>query len=90
MGKEVVLFSSEEKADRQRVCAFLRELADKIEANSLVLRKNGEELAVAVPDTVELEVKFEEETGSSGVEYSLEVELEWPEGGEGSGKVSLG
>lgn len=90
MGKEVVIFRSEEKADRARVCSFLRDLADRIEQNNVVLVQAGEETPVDIPDTVELEVKFEEETETSGKEYSLEVEFEWPEGGEGEGSVSLG
>ncbi len=91
MGTEVVLFESEEKADRARVCAFLRDLADRIEQNNVVLRRGDEEVTVDIPDMMELEVKFEEETSSSGAkEYELEVELEWPEGGESGGSVSLG
>jgi amphi-Trp domain-containing protein len=90
MAPEVTLFQSEEKADRARVCSFLRDLADRIEQNNVVLTKGGEQTQVEIPDTVELEVKFEEETESGGKEYSLEVELEWPEGGEAQGGVSLG
>lgn len=90
MGTEVVIFKSEEKADRARVCSFLRELADRIEQSNVVLTQGGEQTPVDIPDTVELEVKFEEETGKGGKEYSLEVELEWPEGGEAAGGVSLG
>jgi amphi-Trp domain-containing protein len=90
MGQEVVIFKSEEKADRARVCSFLRDLADRIEQNNVVLVQGGEETAVDIPDMMELEVKFEEETENSGKEFSLEVELEWPEGGEAEGSVSLG
>ncbi len=89
MGKEVVIFESEEKADRARVVSFLRDLADRIEQNNVVLTQGGEETPVDIPDNMELEVKFEEETESSGKEYSLEVELEWPEGGESGGRVGL-
>lgn len=85
-----MIFKSEEKADRARVCSFLRELADRIEQSNVVLTQGGEQTPVDIPDTVELEVKFEEETGKGGKEYSLEVELEWPEGGEAAGGVSLG
>ncbi len=90
MGQEVVIFESEEKADRGRVCAFLRELADRIEAGNVVLTQGGEETPVDIPDNVELEIKFEEETTSSGKEQSLEVELEWPVGGQQDTGVSLG
>lgn len=91
MGEEVVIFESEEKADRGRVVSFLRDLADRIEQNNVVLTQRGEETPVDIPDNMELEVKFEEETSSSGKkEFSLEVELEWPEGGDAaSGGVGL-
>ncbi|MFW5868847.1 MAG: amphi-Trp domain-containing protein [Armatimonadota bacterium] len=90
MGEERVIFKSEEKADRARLCSFLRDLADRIEQNNVVLMQDGEETSVDIPDNVELEVKLEEETEDSGKEYSLEVEIEWPEGGESGGSVSLG
>ncbi|HCA48110.1 MAG TPA: amphi-Trp domain-containing protein [Armatimonadetes bacterium] len=91
MGREVVLFESEERTDRAHVCAFLRELADNIEANSVVLKQGAEETPVDIPDSITLEVKLEEETGSSGLERSLEVELEWRVGDQaGAGGVSLG
>lgn len=89
MSEEIVIFETEEKADKARVCSFLRELADKIETDNVVLKKDGQETTVDIPDTVELEVKLEKETGTSGVEHSLEVEIEWKEG-ETGGRVSLG
>ena len=89
MAEEVVIFETEEVADRARVCSFLRELADKIENNNVVLTSNGEETVLDIPDTVELEVKVEKETSASGVEHQLEVEIEWGEG-EAGGRVSLG
>ncbi len=90
MGKEIVLFSSEERTDKTRVSAFLRELADRIDQNSVVLKKGEEEHSVDLPDDLVLEVKLEEEAKGQGVKYSLEVELEWTPGGSGGGRVSLG
>lgn len=90
MGKETVLFSSEERTDRARVCAFLRELADRVEQNSVVLTKGEEKQSVDMSDELVLEVKLEEETKGEGIKYSLEVEMEWTPGGSGGGRVSLG
>ncbi len=90
MGRETVLFSSEEHTDRARVCAFLRELADRIESNSVVLKQGDAATEVDIPDDLVLEIKLEEEEKRSGVKHSLEVELEWQPGGSGGGKVSLG
>ncbi len=90
MAREIVLFSSEERTDRARVTAFLRELADRIDQNAVVLKKGQEEHSVDIPDDLVLEVKLEEEAKGQGVKYSLEFELEWTPGGSGGGSVSLG
>jgi len=92
MGKEVVLFKSEEKRSTAEVAAFLRQLADRVEKQEVILRQGAEELTLTLPGVVTLEVKAEEETSRSGkIEYSLEVELEWKPGGEKqAGPLELG
>ena len=92
MGKEVVLFKSEEKRSTADVAAFLRQLADRVEKGEVILCQGGEELTLSLPGTVTLEVKAEEETSRSGkVKHSLEVELEWTPGGkEEAGPLELG
>ena len=92
MGKEVVLFKSEEKRSTADVAAFLRQLADKVEAGQVILRQGADELTLTLPPTVTLEVKAEEEGTKSGVKHSLEVELEWRPGGgeEAAGPLELG
>lgn len=89
MGKEVVLFASEEPQSRKNVAAFLRELADKLEGNEVVLRKGSEELALQVPNNVVLELKVEEEEKKQRTQRSLEIEIEWYEG-EDEGSLTLG
>jgi amphi-Trp domain-containing protein len=91
MGKEVVLFKSEEKRSTAEVAAFLRQLADRVEQQEVILRQGGEELTLSLPGMVTLEVKAEEEESGSGVKHSLEVELEWRPGGDGgAGPLELG
>ena len=91
MGKEVVLFKSEEKQDRAAVAAFLRQLADKIEAGEVILRQGADEVTLTIPPVVTLEVKAEEESSKKGPKNSLEVELEWRPGAEqGAGGLELG
>ena len=93
MGKEVVLFKSEEKRDTQEIAKFLHELADRVAMREVILRKGEEELALALPSVMVLEVKAEEETSKAGkVHYSLEVELEWKpgQGEKAEEKLSLG
>lgn len=91
MGEEVVLFSSEEHTDTERVAAFLRELADKLVEGTVVLSGGSSgDVTLAVPQNVVLEVEVEEEREDDTVEYSLEVEIEWTEGGDEGGQVTLG
>ena len=81
MGKEIVLFKSEEKREAGEVAAFLRELADRVEKQEVILRKGKEEVSLQLPPVFTLEVKAEEEHSKKGkVEYSLEIELEWKPG----------
>jgi amphi-Trp domain-containing protein len=91
LGKEVVLFSSEEKKALPAVVAFLRELADRLDAGEVILRKGTEELTLSLPQQVVLEVKAEEEDKKGRTQLSLEVEIAWYEGEEGGdGSLTLG
>jgi amphi-Trp domain-containing protein len=60
MGKETVLFISEEKKDLQSVAAFLHQLADKLSENRIIFRQGAEEIVVDIPNNVVLEIKIEE------------------------------
>lgn len=92
MGRETVLFKSEERKNRSEIAAFLRTLADKVEQGRVSLIQAGEELALDLPETLTLEVKAEEETKGQGISMSLEVELEWRPGGaeDKPGGLTLG
>ena len=89
MSKEVILFTSEEPQSLKNVAAFLRELADRLDSNQVILRKGAEELTVSIPDNVVLEIKVEEEAKKQRTQRSLEIEIEWYEGEE-QGSLSLG
>lgn len=89
MGKETVLFTSEERLKLPAVSSFLRQLADKLDTQEVVLRKGDEEITLVVPTNVVLEVKAEEEDKKGRVQRSLEVEIEWYEG-EDEGDFTLG
>ena len=93
MGKEIVLFESEEKRGAGEIAQFLRELADRVANRQVILRQGQEELTLDLPAMMTLEVKAEEEKSKSGkVTYSLEVELEWKPGQdkEETGGLTLG
>lgn len=90
MGREVVLFSSEEHQTRPQVVAFLRDLADRIEEGQVILKQAGESLTVNLPQNLVLELKVESENKKGRDKRSLEVEIEWYEGDEGDTGMTLG
>lgn len=61
MGREIVLFESEEKSTRSETVAVLREIADKLEAGSLTLTSGEKQIELEIPEPVVLELKVEEE-----------------------------
>ena len=89
MGREKVLFSSEEKRSRPEVASFLRALAEKVETGQVILQQGEQSLTLDIPGNLTLEVKAEEEDKRTKTKYSLEVELEWYPG-EASGGLTLG
>ena len=90
MGRETVLFSSEEKKDLQSVAAFLHQLADKLAENRVIFRQGAEEIVVDIPNNVVLEIKVEEELKKNKTQQSLEIEIEWNVGEEAPGNLELG
>lgn len=90
MGKEKILFKSEEKMDIHNVATFLRELADKIEARKVVLKQGQKQVKLKIPKTVELEIKAEREDGKRRSKKKLEIEIEWVLGQTDKGSFSLG
>lgn len=89
MGRETVLFKSEEPKALTEVAAFLRQLADKLETNQVVLQQGTQEVTLEIPANVVLELKAEVEEKKDKTKRSLEVEIEWTDGEE-AGPVTLG
>jgi amphi-Trp domain-containing protein len=90
MGKEIVLFSSEEKKDLKSVAAFLHQLADKLAENRVIFRQGTEEIVVEIPNNVVLEIKVEEELKKKKTQQSVEIEIEWYVGEEYPASLELG
>ena len=91
MGKEVRLFKSEERMNRSDVSAFLHQLADKLAEGNIVLRQGGEEISLALPHNLVLEVQVEDEDKKAkGVQHSLELEIKWFDEDAPSGPLELG
>lgn len=77
MGKETILMRSEEKVSRSEAAAFLRQLADKLDAGQVTLKQGSDELLLEIPAQITLEVKAEDEPKRKGTQRSLEIEFEW-------------
>ena len=91
MGKEVRLFKSEERMNRPDVSAFLHQLADKLAEGEIVLRQGSEEISLALPHNLILEVQVEDEDKrGKGMQHSLELEIKWFDEDAPSGPLELG
>jgi amphi-Trp domain-containing protein len=76
MGKETVLFKSEEKKSSSEIADALRKIADKINDGTMTLKKGPDEIKLEFPPNMVFELKIEEESGRKH-KKSLEIELEW-------------
>jgi amphi-Trp domain-containing protein len=90
MGRERVLFSSEERQTRPQVVTFLRDLADRIEGGEVVLKQGNKSVTVNLPHNLVLELKVETEDKKGREKRTLEVEIEWYEGEQAETGVTLG
>lgn len=77
MGRETVLFKSEERKSAAEIAQTLRLVADKIEDGSITLSQGDESLVLHLPAVLNFEIKAEEEEESTKTKRSLEFELEW-------------
>jgi amphi-Trp domain-containing protein len=81
------LFKSESAQSREEIAAYLRQVADSLEAGGdITLRAGDQSITMDPPPSLTFEVQVERE-GPSGElgELSIEFELEWDEDGSGGG-----
>jgi amphi-Trp domain-containing protein len=67
----------------------LKELADRVETGSVVLKQGEQEVNLQLSKNISLEVKAAEKQKKKGVKHKLEVKLHWYEGDNGQGKGNL-
>ena len=90
MGREQVLFKSEEKMSNVEAANLLRTIADKVEKGKVVLSQGSNKTTLKIPGRVEVELKAERETGRRKTTKKLEVEIEWLVGDQAAkGKVEI-
>jgi amphi-Trp domain-containing protein len=90
MAKTDVLFKSKERRDVQSVATFLRELADKLEQQELVLQRGADEARLVVPGNVVFALKAKEKAGKRGKKQGLKIKIKWIEGDSAGDRVVLG
>ena len=85
MGRETVLFNSEEKMSSIEIVAVLRRIANKIEkGKSMKLRQGKDQVVLDFPQNMTLEIKVEDEVKKrKGTKRTFEIELEWYPGAGG-------
>ncbi len=89
MGRETVLFKSEEKKASSDIANTLRQIADKIDDGTMILKQGSEEIILEFPKNMVLELKIEEEQGKKRLKRSFEIELEWIMGEEQSDGATI-
>jgi amphi-Trp domain-containing protein len=89
MGRETVLFKSEEKKASSDIANTLRQIADKIDDGTMILKQGSEEITLEFPKNMVLELKIEEEQGKKQLKKSFEIELEWIMGEEQSDGATI-
>lgn len=91
MGKEIRLFKSQERKNRQEVADFLQQISGKIAAGQVILRQGQEEITLDMPHNLVLEIQVEDEDkGGKGIQHSLEVEIKWFDEDAPGGPLELG
>ena len=88
MGRETVLFKSEEKKAAGDIANTLRQIADKIDDGTMILKQGHEEIKLEFPKSMVLELKIEEEQGKRQ-KRSFEIELEWVIGEESADGATI-
>lgn len=88
MGRETILFKSEEKKNASEIAETLRVIADRIEKGQMTLKAGEEEVVIDFPGQMVLELKAEEEQGRK-LKKSFEIELEWVPGEKSNQGTSI-
>ena len=90
MARKTILFKSKEHRSLSEVADLLRELADRLDQNEVVLQKGSEELTLTVPDSVIFELAVEEKVKKRKTKREIEIEIEWQEGDSAGAQLTLG
>lgn len=90
MAGSTTLFTSKQRQSRNEAAAFLRDLADRLEAGKVTLRQGTSEVDLAPAEALTVEIEASEKPRHGGLRQELEIEIKWTEGDAGAGKLELG
>lgn len=89
MAKKNTLIKSKERRSIQDVAAFLRQLADRLEQNEVVLQRGDDEITVEVPSRVTFKLKVKEKIKKRKTKYQFKMTLKWDDGDKAANFVQV-
>ncbi|MGD2146699.1 MAG: amphi-Trp domain-containing protein [Anaerolineae bacterium] len=87
--KKRVLIRSKEQRSTLEIAEFLRQLADRLEQNEVVLLRGDEETRLAVPDEATFKLRVKESVKKRKTKHQLKLTLRWQDGGKKRDLVQL-
>jgi len=89
MGREKILFKSEERKTKILIADILNRFANMVELGNMSLSNGAGSVDLQFPKNMVLEIKAEEEIKHK-TKRSLEIELEWTVGDDEQGSMIIG
>jgi amphi-Trp domain-containing protein len=80
MAKKNTLIRSKERRTTEDVAAFLRQLADRLERNEIVLQRGDEETSLEIPNRVTFKLRVKEKLKKRRTKRQLKMALKWQDG----------
>ncbi|HDQ34764.1 MAG TPA: amphi-Trp domain-containing protein [Chloroflexi bacterium] len=80
MRKKQVRMKSKSRPDQTQLSEFFHQLADKIATGEIVFQQLGEDIAITLPETVQLQVKVTQRQRRKGTRHKVLLKLSWLEG----------
>jgi amphi-Trp domain-containing protein len=83
MARKNTLFRGKEVRSTEEIAEFLRQLADKLEENEVVLRRGSEVAKVTVPGRATFKIKVKEKQKKRKTKYTFNLKLKWSDSHQG-------
>jgi amphi-Trp domain-containing protein len=80
--KKKTLFKSKELRKTTDVAEFLRQLADRLEDNQVVLRQGEKTTEIEVPDNLVFKIKVKKKVKKRKTKHTFKINLKWKDGAQ--------